>query len=287
MKKILVPTDFSEQSSNALRFAIDLASKSGGEIILLHVIPLPTLHDSPLIPIDTYRQPLVDEFKSTAHHKFYQLINELNGEKLNISADVVINNNLHQTISQYAEKKNIDLVIMGTKGVSGMQEWLIGSNTEKIVRSCPVPVLAIKKYTSAASIKNIVFPSTLDSENLEELVAKLKILQHFFQARIHIVCVNTPSLAKSNAEIRELLKAFVRRYMLKDYTINVFNYGDEEAGILEFTRQINGDLIAMGTRGLKGLAHFLSGSIAEDVVNHVQSPVWTYRTRSEMQTINS
>jgi hypothetical protein len=68
--------------------------------------------------------------------------------------------------------------------------------------------------------------------------------------------------------------------MLKDYTINVFNYTDEESGIIEFTRQINGDLIAMGTHGLTGLAHLITGSVAEDVVNHVPFPVWTYCTKS-------
>lgn len=284
MKKVLVPVDFSEQSSNAFQFAIDLATKSAGEIKLLHVIPLPVLHDSRRMPVDAYRQPLIEELKRVAHHNFCQLILEHNGETLNISADVVINDHIHQTISEYAKKENIDVVVIGTKGASGMREWLIGSNAEKIVRSSHVPVIAIKKYTKGTSIRNIVFPNTLDTENQEDLVTKVKVLQTFFDAQLHILCINTPALAKADGEIRELLKAFVRRYMLKNYTINVFNYSDEEAGILEYTRQINGDLIAMGTRGLKGIAHLLSGSIAEDVVNHVQYPVWTYCTKAAFQT---
>lgn len=287
MRKILVPIDFSEQSSNAFNFAIDLATKSAGEIKLLHVIPLSVLRDSPRIPVNTYRQPLIDELKSVAHLKFCHLIHEHNGETLNISADVVINNHVHQTIAEYAEKENVDVLIIGTKGASGMRELLIGSNVEKIVRLSPVPLIAIKKYTKGTAIRNIVFPNTLDTENQEDLVTKVKILQNFFGARLHILCINTPALAKSDAEIRELLKAFVRRYMLKDYTINVFNYSDEEAGILEYTRQITGDIISMATRGLRGLAHFFSGSIAEDVVNHVQYPVWTYRTGSGVQAYNS
>ena len=78
----------------------------------------------------------------------------------------------------------------------------------------------------------------------------------------------------------EQLKAFALRYMLKDYSINVFNYTNEEKGILQFTKDIEGDMIAMGTHGYTGLAHLFAGSLAEDVVNHVPYPVWTYSTKS-------
>lgn len=284
MKKVLVPVDFSEESINALRFAVDLTAKSGGEIGLLHIIQLPVLQDSPRMPVERYRGPLVDEMKTAAHFKFLKLIDEHNRDFLSISTEVLISNRIHQTIAKHAKKHKFDTVVMGTKGASGIREWIIGSNTEKVVRTCPVPVISVKKYTPGLRIKNIVFPNMLDTEHQEDLVTKIKVLQNFFQAELHIVWINTPAISKADVDVRKRLKEFARRYMLKDYTINVFNFTDEETGILEYTRQINGDLIAMGTRGLQGIAHVLSGSIAEDMVNHVEYPVWTYCTKAAFQT---
>jgi nucleotide-binding universal stress UspA family protein len=100
--------------------------------------------------------------------------------------------------------------------------------------------------------------------------------QNFFKARLHIVWINTPLNFTSDSATNERLEAFAKRFMLKDYTISVFNHTDEEDGILEFADSVKGDLIAMGTRGRKGIAHLINGSIAEDVVNHNKGLVWTY-----------
>jgi nucleotide-binding universal stress UspA family protein len=63
--------------------------------------------------------------------------------------------------------------------------------------------------------------------------------------------------------------------MIKDYTLNVVNDTYEESGIIEFTHMIKADMIALGTHGRTGISHTLSGSVAEDVANHVDCPVWT------------
>jgi nucleotide-binding universal stress UspA family protein len=68
---------------------------------------------------------------------------------------------------------------------------------------------------------------------------------------------------------------------LKDYSINVVGHTDEEGGILEFSKQVKGDLIAIGTHGRQGISHFVHGSIAEDVVNHASGLVWTYAPRKQ------
>jgi nucleotide-binding universal stress UspA family protein len=164
---------------------------------------------------------------------------------------------------------------MGSHGVSGLREFVIGSNAEKVVRNSPVPVLVVKDYYKGP-IKNIVFPNTLDTENQEDLVMKVKALQDFFKATLHIVWINTPLNFTADAVTNERLEAFAKRFILKDYTIRVFNHTDEERGILEFSNSLKGDLIAMGTTGRRGIAHLVHGSIAEDIVNHSKGLVWTY-----------
>jgi nucleotide-binding universal stress UspA family protein len=113
----------------------------------------------------------------------------------------------------------------------------------------------------------------------EALTLKVKELQNFFDAKLHVLYVNTPGSFKRDTITQKALKDFAKRFMLKDYTLNVFNDLDQESGVRNFVQSIDADMVAMATHGRKGLNHFLSGSIAEDVVNHLECPIWTYQAK--------
>lgn len=181
-------------------------------------------------------------------------------------------------INQFVTDKKIDLIVMGTKGVSGIKEFLVGSNTEKIVRWSDVPVISVKKSIKTFNIKNIVFPNVLQEEE-EELTMRVKELQAFFKATLHIVYFNTPANFKRDIETKEKLQAFAKRYMLKNYTLNVYNDLSEEAGLANFAKDVGAEMIAMATHGRRGLNHLVSGSIAEDAVNHLDCAIWTFKTK--------
>lgn len=276
MKKILVPCDFSEQAINAFRLALDIAH-SKSEVHLLHVVELPVMHDTVLMPVLTFEETLLQELRDKAETEFAAIKKKHVKEGHKIVTKVEFGATARM-ILDYLPAHEIDLVIMGTKGASGVRELVIGSNAEKIVRGASCPVIAVKKYTESSSIKNIVFPNTLDQDQ-EDLVMKVKDLQHFFKATLHIVWINTPGNFASDTITLKRLEDFVKRFMIKDYTLNVFNDPYEESGVINFTHHIKADMIAMGTHGRKGLAHILSGSLAEDVVNHVDCPIWTYTIR--------
>ncbi|MDZ7650500.1 MAG: universal stress protein [Cytophagales bacterium] len=165
---------------------------------------------------------------------------------------------------------------MGTHGASGLKEFFVGSNTEKIVRTSQVPVIAIKGPVKAGSIKNIVFPNVLSLEQ-EELTQKVKALQSFFKATLHVLYVNTPSNFRRDIEVKKEMKDFAKRFMLKDYTLTIFNDYSEEEGLRNFVVESKADLVAMSTHGRRGINHLMSGSIAEDAVNHLTCPIWTYK----------
>ncbi len=275
MKKILVPCDFSEQAINALRFAADIVVQSKGEIHLIHVVEVPVLHDSVLMPVMAYEEALFKELREKAEKQFVKLTAKHAAEVKYVQSKVIFGP-VYRMLYDYIEDEGIDLVVMGTKGASGMREILIGSNAERMVRNSPVPVIAIKKYAKASDIKNIVFPNTLDTEKQENLLQKVKELQNFLKARLHIVWINTPTNFTRDTITLKRLQAFAKRFMLKDYTLNVFNDPYEEAGIINFTHDIGADMIVMGTHGRKGVAHLMSGSVAEDIVNHTDCPIWTY-----------
>ncbi len=278
MKRILVPCDFSAPAVQAYMMANNIAAKSNGEIHVIHAIDLPMMYETTYgIPPYVFDPSLLATIEDQARENFNKML-ESAGKKVDKVSFDAINGTVNSTILDYIEDKEIDLVVMGTHGTSGLQEFFVGSNTEKIVRLSPVPVLSIKNACDAGSIKNIVLPSSLQLDQ-QKFISKVKELQSFFGAKLHVLLVNTPTRFNLDTEARALLEEFARQYKLENYTLNVRNDLFEEDGIHHFVKESKADLVVMATHGRRGLAHLLSGSIAEDVVNHIECPIWTYSLR--------
>ncbi len=279
MKKILVPCDFSKPAINAFRFALDVAERSKGTINLVHVIELPVMHDTVLMPVLNFEEQLLKELRQKANEQFQKLSEKYSREGVKVKWEVDFGAP-SKMILDVIKAEEVDLVIMGSHGASGLREYFIGSNAEKMIRKAPVPVLITKDYYKGP-IKNIVFPNTLDTENQSELIAKVKALQNFFGAHLQLVWINTPLNFTSDVVTHQRLHDFAKRFALKDYSVNIFNHPNEEEGIIHFTQFVKGDIIAMGTHGRKGLTHLINGSVAEDVANHTESLLWTYTLKNE------
>jgi nucleotide-binding universal stress UspA family protein len=274
MKRILVPCDFSDTAVQAYKFAVDLASESSGEVILLNVVELPVMHESVLMPTLSFEEAFIKDMKEHAEKNFSKMKDKWSKESKVTS--FIEFGGATPTIRDFVKNNKIDLIVMGTHGASGLKEFFVGSNTEKIVRSSAVPVIAIKGPVKFSSIKNIVFPNTFGLEQ-EELTLKVKDLQSFFKATLHVLYVNTPSTFRRDIEVKKEMKAFAKRFMLKDYTLTIFNDYSEEEGLRNFVAETKADMVAMSTHGRRGINHLMSGSIAEDVVNHLTCPIWTYK----------
>ena len=186
--------------------------------------------------------------------------------------------NAFKSISSAILEEDPDLVVMGSKGSSGMEEVLIGSNTEKVVRTAHCPVVTVKTATDPATIKKIVFASDF-REDQDELANQLIALQKLFDADLYLVIINTPGSFETTRESAVRIKRFVNKYAIVGAVAEIYNSYSEEAGIVEFAGDIDADMIAMATHGRTGLAHLFTGSIAEDVVNHAKRPVWTFKTK--------
>ncbi len=272
MKKILVPIDFSEPSIEALKFAISVAKQSKGSITLLHAIDLPvTVYGASIdMPIYTYDIRLVEDLKKDAMAKYRKWMNKV-GKGFEQVKFIVKQGPVFAVLKEYIESKRLDLVIMGTHGATGLTEFFVGSNTEKVVRFSKVPVVAIRKAVPLSSIKNIVFPTSLEAGQ-SAFIKKAKEVQQFFGARLHLLYVNTPLNFMRDNEVQE----FAKRYQLTNCTVNIRNDRYEPDGILSFVEEIKADMLVMPTHAREGIAHLLRSSITESVVNHAQCPVWTY-----------
>jgi nucleotide-binding universal stress UspA family protein len=279
MKKILVPCDFSKPAVHAFRYALRVAKEPKASIHLLFVAELPLMPATVIMPVMGFETAYVEDITGKAEKEFKTLTEKYKEQGVKVEFKFELGS-ISQKIIDHISNEKIDMVIMGSHGVSGLKEALIGSNAEKIVRKSPVPVLVVKNYFNG-NVTNIVFPNTLEIEHQEDLVMKVKALQDLFKAKLHIVHINTPLNFTSDIVTMVRLKAFASRFMIKDCTLNVFNHQNEEEGINLFARSVNAELIAMGTHGRTGIAHLVNGSLAEDVTNHADSLVWTYTLRNK------
>ncbi len=283
MKKILVPCDFSKPAVNAFRYACDIASKAKATVHVINVIELPVLHDTVLMPVLSFEAALMEELKEKTEKQFGKLREKYKVEGVKVVSGLEFGQ-VSKSLLAYAQKHAIDLIVMGSHGATGLREVVIGSNAEKLVRRSPIPVLVVKNYVKGA-IRNIVFPNTLETENQEGLVLKVKELQEFFKAKLHIVHINTPLNFTSDDITYARLKTFAKRFVFRNHTLNVYNHPDGEEGILQFTQMVKGDMIAIGTHGRRGFSHLLNGSLAEDVANHTDRLIWTYSLKNELAEV--
>ncbi|MGE0771286.1 MAG: universal stress protein [Cyclobacteriaceae bacterium] len=278
MKKILVPVDFSKASLNALDVAVDIANKTGASIVALHVVEDPGT-DSFRVSGEVVAKDWMDKIylmklleKSRAQLK--KLVMDAKYASVKVDGELRVGNPFHGMRTIITEHK-VDLVVMGTRGHSRLEEVVIGSNTEKVVRHAKCPVLTIHKKPGKLSFKNIVWATSMAKD--EEVFARiLKTAQNVYKAKIHLVRINTPGDFQRDRVALEYMEKFAKKLGLDNYTLNVYNDITEEEGIIYFSDKINADLIAMATHGRTGFAHVLAGSIAEDVVNHAKRPVLTF-----------
>jgi nucleotide-binding universal stress UspA family protein len=143
LKHILVPTDFSKFSDVALHYAIALAEKFGAELHLLHVVQDLALFIPDAVSVVPAMPVPVEQFTAAARTALDRVVRENNLERFTVHREVREGTPFYEII-RYAKEADIDLIVMGTHGHSGLAHVLLGSATEKVVRKAPCPVLTVR-----------------------------------------------------------------------------------------------------------------------------------------------
>lgn len=280
MKKILVPTDFSKEAGIATDLAFDIAKKSGADLILFHVIEESSTTGSfnvggqvatKTTGIDRlFMIKLIEKSRK----QLQKAVSDPRLAAIRVDGQLRVGNAYHGMKTIISEQK-VDLVIMGTAGRSGIGGSVIGSNTEKIIRTSHCPVLTVMKKPATSDFKNIAFATSMSTK--EEVFAKIvKRTQQIYGSTIHLVRINTPGDFQRDYVVKGYMEKFAKKLMLKNFTLNIFNDLSVEEGVIRFADQINADMIAMATHGRSGFAHVIAGSVAEDVASHSSRPVLTF-----------
>lgn len=278
MNNILVPTDFSKEAQYALDFAIQWAKKANASITLLHVLELPSSSFSIMGEAYSSNDDFDNVFTTKLIEKTKATLQEWEDQAT--SAGVKTSShlklgNIFKHIYNKITENGFDLIIMGSTGASGLQEILIGSNTEKVIRHSEVPVITIKEPTDLTTIKNMVYATDFGHNQSVKLA---KYIQELLGINVHLLKVyNTNRWSYTSESAKSELQRFAKDEEFENFTINVIDSPFVEDGILEFSQKVDADLIFMGTHGYTGVPHLLWGSRAESVANHSKKPVLTVK----------
>jgi nucleotide-binding universal stress UspA family protein len=273
MRKILVPTDFSKEAEQATRVAAQLAKNYDCELVIVHMLDLPTNNALTKRPDSPMPEALF--FMKLAHKKFEDLLEMDFLKGINVK-EMVDFQEMSQGIMSVCKSENIDLIIMGSHGADGLKEMFIGSNAEKVVRISNVPVMVVKNEHTDFEINDFVFASDFNNDNKETYNQAVKLAQ-IFDAKLHLLMIITGNNFITTAKAKARILDFTSINSFKNYTTNIYNDNSIEEGILNFSHINNTDLIGISTHGRQGIAHFFNGSISEDLVNHAKRPVITFK----------
>lgn len=274
MKKILVPTDFSECAFNALKYAAMLAKKTKAAIYLINIIEIPdyfytssTIIAQPTILYSEY----LDKHKAISKERLKNLAEEEFLAKINTKTLIKTARNIYSTILEYSNTISADIIVMGTKGSGGIKGILLGSNAERTVRFSERPVIVVSGETSDADIKKITFASDFNEEALN-IYPILKNFAKIYNSEIYLLKVNIPEQFNTTRENTDLMNNF-NKYVKANHEIAIYDDYMKETGILNFADNINADLIAIGTHGKTGLARFFTSDISEGIVRLSSKPI--------------
>ena len=278
MKTILIPTDFSKHSENALKAAALIANHQNAKLLVLHVAGI---KNTSLIKNNDQSFDETMFYIRLAEKNFADFLNKPYLEGLSVTQIIKKNTNFSE-INDVLNENNVSLIVMSSHGTSGLQEILIGSNTEKVIRFSDVPVLVIKEEASLYKTGAAVYTSDFSEESIQAY-KKAKDFFKEWQTDMKMVYINSNGRKfKNNRELDLMLTDFFTKAGEKDIaecknTVTIYSEHSIEKGIFNFSADINADFIVIPTHARQGITAILKGSLSEDVANHSMIPVLTIK----------
>ena len=273
MKQIIVAIDFSRCSIHALEYAITIANTINADIILTWV-DISDRADTAFRGIENHpRKEIVQNFEELIQKYDKKLKGELSYK--------IRKGKVHFEIANQAKYSDASIVIAGTHGVSGFEEFWIGSNAYRIVSHAPCPVITVRAdYESTRSIKTIVLPidSTLESRQKLPFTSKIAKL---FNAKIHVISLYSTSIKAIRNRIDNYTHQVVK--FLKeegvDHLVKKVEAENITNSTLNYAKSVDADLISIMTEQETSASNLFLGAYAQQMVNHSSIPVLSIHTR--------
>lgn len=296
-KKILVATDFSEDSTSALQLAVWVAKQSSGQLVLTHVRD--DLRRATMSMSHKAKQDLLagdghiyeKEIRYASDQKLQALIQSLNEQDLAISRETLLGEAFVE-ITHAVQQEGIDLVMLGTRGITGWKQFFVGSTARKLIRNCPSAVWAVKKEHASAP-KVIVAPTDFSDVSRKAVLAGLWLAEKG-NAEFHLVHVidskdvpddllnhippGSSVRQEINKEAEKRLEEFLKSLKTDiSRVICHLTWGHPWQEISRIAMKHQADLVTLGTVGRSGVKGIVLGNTAERVLDTCDCSILTVK----------
>jgi nucleotide-binding universal stress UspA family protein len=287
LKRILVGTDFSRNSETALKVCLEWAKVFGFSLDVVNAHDL-TSNIEPLIPFESqYFNLLQEELLEKGKKDLLAQIEKWNKDGIEVKSEVVVGK-AEKVLGEKTSDGHHQILALGSQGHSGYENFLLGSNTEKLIKLSPIPVLAIRNERACHPKKIMLLLDLSDPGSIS--VKWAEIFAQKFGAELNLTYVVCPTTHLKGMEPEDLTEMF----SLKDILKKGREVAQEEMGliqeellakgikvtttiketietvptdaILEIKESYDPDLILMGTHGYSGLKKWFLGSCAEILI---------------------
>jgi nucleotide-binding universal stress UspA family protein len=249
MKRILIPTDYSNYADFAITSGAKMAKKIGAEVILLHVM----------------EEELENKQKVDEQIEMVKSSNIFGDTPYKLQ--IVEGNAIGQIV-----KHEADYIIMGSHIEHGFKGFFKPTNSERVAKLAKCPVITLKHYLDLSEVNTIVYPTDMRNEQ-DKFIPELKALQQLYDAKLHVVKVFQDGMVKEE-QVEKRLTDFAEFYGLTNYTVQALPGINEALEISNYALDINADLIALLTHERNSFERWIGGYVSGSVIR--QSHIGIY-----------
>jgi nucleotide-binding universal stress UspA family protein len=270
--KVLIPTDFSVQAEYAYLMVNNLEKKVDIDIHFLHILEVPdtvTLSaDGAVNTCGDIDVNFVIAQKNIVEHKLQNLKN-LYGEHIHTHLQF---GKFTDTVTSFAALHKFDIVVMGTKGASGIKDVLSGTKTQMVARKSAVPVLSLMCDRSDLEINNLLLVHDFNEKGADNTNLLQRMIKAF-GAKVHMLQIVKSDRNDLHEQILANMDAHAAENGISNYEKHLLRDSDVEQGVIHFNQMKNLDIVCIGTHSKGGLLH---KSIAESLIKHLHKPIISF-----------
>jgi nucleotide-binding universal stress UspA family protein len=280
MKRIVVAVDFSSGSIHALEYAINIANKVNSEVMMIWVDKEPSPES--IYAVDNFN------YRDEVNKRFAELVSKyqplLTGGKLEFKLRT---GKIYYEIVTTAKTKKAELIVTGSHGVSGFEEYWIGSNANRIVASASCPVITVRNgFDIKQNLETIVMPLDNSNHTLLKVPFTAKVAK-IFGATVHIYTIYTTNLNTMHRRVENFAEK-AKKYFEKEnvnYVLETIETQNSTKPTIDYAKSIHADLISIVTEQDERNETGLIAPCAQQMVNHSPIPVLSVHVDDKIQTL--
>jgi nucleotide-binding universal stress UspA family protein len=280
MKNILVAIDFSKGSVHAYRYALKLAELLNSNISMIWVDNETGIGSGLSLDDNEYRNEAIKSFNDLISTYAAGFSGDINYK--------LRRGKVYQEVANMARMTDADLVVAGTHGVTGFEQYWIGSNAYRIVSYAPCPVITVRfDFDFDSNISNVVLPIDATPDTRQKVPFACGMVKEL-GAKLHILGLHSTMLKslqrKTTSNVEDVVKYCVKENI--DYTIAELQSPDVTRAIVDHAREIKADIIAIMTEQQRSASGLLLGPQAQQLVNFSPIPVLSIQPK-EIYSLSS